>query len=90
MLGDLIARLDRPDVAAEVMASLGPKIRQRLVQRADEASMSPADFAAGAVREFMESADDDLWFQLLTHIRNAEDPGLVAVQTILRWVVTAE
>ncbi|TAM99337.1 MAG: hypothetical protein EPN45_16150 [Rhizobiaceae bacterium] len=90
MLGDLIARLDRPDVAAEVMASLGPVARRRLAERAEELSMAPADFAAGAVREFVESADDDLWFQLLTRIRKAEDPGLVAVQTILRWVVTPE
>jgi hypothetical protein len=36
----------------------------------------------------MERADDDLWFQLLTYIRKADDPGLVAVQTILHWVVT--
>jgi hypothetical protein len=50
--------------------------------------MSLADFSAGAVREFVERADDDLWFQLLTIVRKANDPGLVAVQTILEWVVT--
>lgn len=90
MLGDLIAGLDRPEATAEVLASLAPDVRRRLMRCAAEASMTPSDFAAGAVREFMESADDDLWFQLLTHIRKADDPGLVAVQTILRWVVTAE
>jgi hypothetical protein len=90
MLGDLITRLDQPDVAAEVVASLGPIASRRLERRAEELSMAPADFASGAVREFFESADDDLWFQLLTLIRKAEDPGLVAVQTILRWVVTPE
>ena len=50
--------------------------------------MPVADFVAGAVREFLESADDDLWFQLLTIIRKSHDPGLSAVQTILTWVVT--
>jgi hypothetical protein len=50
--------------------------------------MAVADFAAGAVREFVERAEDDLWFQLLTIIRQAEDPGLAALQTVLRWVVT--
>jgi hypothetical protein len=88
MLGDLITRLDQPDVAAEVMASLGPVANRRLARRAEELSMSPAGFAAGAVREFFESAGDDLWFELLTHIRKSEDPCLVAVQTILRWVIT--
>lgn len=88
MLGDLIADLDRPNVAAEVMASLVPAVRERIARRAEQLSMTPAEFAAGAVREFVESADDELWFQLLTLVRKADDPGLVAVQTILRWVVT--
>ena len=88
MLGDLIAGLDRPDVVESVLATLAPPIRQRLEARAAAASMSVPEFAAGAVREFVERADDDLWFQLLTIIRKAEDPGLTAVGTILRWVVT--
>ena len=46
------------------------------------------DFVAGAVGEFLESADDDLWFQLLTIVRNSDDPELSLVQTILTWVVT--
>lgn len=86
MLGDLIAGLDRPDVVESVLATLAPPIRQRLEARAAAASMSVPEFAAGAVREFIERADDDLWFQMLTLIRQAEEPGLVAVQTILRWV----
>jgi hypothetical protein len=86
VLGDLIAGLDRPDVVESVLATLAPPIRQRLEARAAAASMSVPDFAAGAVREFVERADDDQWFQMLTLIRQAEEPGLVAVQTILRWV----
>jgi len=38
------------------------------------------------VRAFVEQADDDLWFQLLTVMRKSDDPGLAAVQAILRWV----
>jgi hypothetical protein len=86
VLGDLIAGLDRPEVVESVLATLAPPIRQRLEARAAAASMSVPEFAAGAVREFIERADDDLWFQMLTLIRQAEEPGLVAVQTILRWV----
>jgi hypothetical protein len=88
VLGDLIAQLDRPDVAAGVMATLDPAISESIGHRAASLSMSPAEFVTGAVHEFIERADDDLWFQLLTHIRKADDPGIVAVQTILRWVVT--
>jgi hypothetical protein len=86
MLGDLIVGLDRPEVVEAVLATLAPPIRQRLEARAADASMTLPDFASGAVHEFVERADDDLWFQMLTLIRQAEDPGLVAVQTILRWV----
>lgn len=86
MLGDLIAQLDRPEIVEEVLAGLNPLAREQLRQRAADAQMTVPDFAAGAVREFVERADDDLWFQLLTLIRQADEPGLVAVRTILRWV----
>ena len=88
MLGDLIAELDRPDVADGVMATLSSDVAERVALRAAAASMRVADFAAGAVREFLESADDELWFQLLTIVRKSDEPGLAAVQTILKWVVT--
>lgn len=87
MLGELIAQLDRPDVAKRVMATLHFDIVRQIERRATTASMSVADFVAGAVREFLESADDDLWFQLLTIVRRSDDPGLTAVKTILIWVV---
>jgi hypothetical protein len=89
MLGDLIAQLDRAEVTAGVLATLDTAVSDSIARRAADVSMTPAEFASGAVREFVDSADDDLWFQLLTHIRKADDPGLVAVQTILGWVVTA-
>jgi hypothetical protein len=87
MLGDLIAQLDRPEVVEAVLATMSEPTRQTLAQRAAEVGMRLEDFAAGAVREFVERADDDLWFQLLTVMRKANDPGLAAVQTILRWVI---
>ena len=87
MLGELIAQLDRPDVAAGVLKTLDPHTAGQLERRAAAASMTVADFVAGAVREFVEHAGDDLWFQLLTIVRKSDDPGLTAVQTILTWVV---
>ena len=87
MLGELIAQLDQPDVAAGVLTTLDPRLAEELERRAAAASITVADFAAGAVREFVEHADDDLWFQLLTIIRKSDDPSLTAVQTILTWVV---
>jgi hypothetical protein len=87
MLGDLIAALDRPEVISNVLATLDPELAANLAERAARVSMSVGDFSAGAVRAFLDEADDDLWFQLVTVMRKSEDPGLAAVETILRWVV---
>ena len=88
MLGDLIAQIDRPGVAAEILRTLDPAITEGISARASHLSMTSDEFVAGAVREFVDRADDELWFQLLTHMKKADNPGLVAVQTILEWVVT--
>jgi hypothetical protein len=88
VLGELIAQLDRPDLANNVMTTLDSDVACQVERRASAASMTVTDFVAGAVREFVDRADDDLWFQLLTIIRKSDNPGLTAVQTILKWVVT--
>ena len=87
MLGDLLAQLDRPGVAKSVVTTLHADIAEEVEWHATAASMTVEEFVSGAVREFVESAGDDLWFQLLTIIRMCDDPGLTAVQTILTWVV---
>ena len=86
MLGDLIAKLDHPDVTAAVLATLDPIVATRIEQRSAAAAMAVADFAARAVRDFVEHADDERWFQLLTIIRRPENPGVAAIQAILGWV----
>ena len=86
IIGDVIAKLDRPDVTAAVLTTLDPIVATRIEQRAAAAAMAVADFAARAVRDFVEQADDERWFQLLTIIRKAENPGVAAIQAILGWV----
>jgi hypothetical protein len=90
MLGDLIANLDRPNVAAAVLTTMDPIVATRIERRAAAAAVAVADFAAGAVRDFVERADDELWLQLLTIMRKADNPGLAAVQAILGWVAADE
>jgi hypothetical protein len=90
VLGELIAHLDRPEIANGVMVTLHSDLARQVEHRATAASMPVADFVAGAVREFLDNADDDLWFQLLTIVRKSDDPGLTAVQTILSWVVAID
>lgn len=87
MLGEIIAKLDHPGVAAAVLTTLDPIIVGQIEERAAAAAMPLADFVAGAIRDFVERADDDLWFQLLTVMRKAEDPSIAAIHAILQWVV---
>jgi hypothetical protein len=88
VLGELIAQLNQRSVAAGILTTLNADIAEQIERHAAAASMTVEDFVSGAVREFVESAGDDLWFQLLTIVRKSDDPGLTAVQTILTWVVT--
>lgn len=87
MLGELIGQLHRPEIATSVLAALDPDVVASVERRATANSMTVIEFAAGAVREFLDHADDDLWFQLLTIIRKSDDPGRAAVETILEWTV---
>ena len=86
--GDLIAKLDRPGIAAAVLTTLDPIIAGQIEKRAAAEAVTSADFVAGAVRDFVERADDDLWFQLITVMRKAEDPGIAAIHAILQWVAS--
>jgi hypothetical protein len=89
MLGDLIARLDQPGVAMAVLSRLDADLVEEIGYQAAAVSMTPASFAAGAIREFVERGGDDLWFQLLNVARRADDPSLEAIRTILEWVVAS-
>jgi hypothetical protein len=69
------------------LTTLDPTLPGQNENRPTAEGMTPEDFVTGAVREFVERADDNLWFQLLTIMRTAEDPGLAAIHAILQWVV---
>ncbi len=90
MLGDLVSRLDRPGVAEDVLSTLDPQVVEAVGARAAAYGMSVPTFVADGVRAFIDEADDDLWFQLITVMRKAEDPGLAGVQAIITWMVTLE
>lgn len=84
MLGNLIASLDDPKAAMAVIAALDePALAARLTAAADASSCSPADIVGSAVRNFVDTASDDLWTQLIGIMNRAQDPGLAAMRAIL-------
>jgi len=88
MLGSLIASLDDPKVAMGLVAAFDePALLERLAAAADESGCPPADIVGSAVRNFMETASDDLWTQLIGIMNRADDPGLAAMRAILEKVL---
>lgn len=84
MLGNLIASLDDPKVAMGLLAAFDePALLARLTAVADESGRPPADIVGSTVRNFMETASDDLWTQLIAIMNRADDPGLAAMRAIL-------
>jgi hypothetical protein len=84
MLGRLISSLDDPAVADGLVAALGdPPLLGRLTAAAQAAGQPEAALVASAVRNFVDTASDDLWTQLIGIMNRAEDPGLAAMRAIL-------
>jgi hypothetical protein len=84
MLGNLIASLEDPKAAMAIIAAFNePALLARLAAAADASGRSPADIVGSAVRNFVDTASDDLWTQLIGLMNRAEDPGLAAMRAIL-------
>lgn len=84
MFGKLIESLDDPAVTLKLVAALGdPGLETRLAAVADATGHPVADIVATTVRNFLNSASDDHWVQLIGIMNRAEDPGLAALRAIL-------
>ncbi len=84
MLGALIASLDDPKAAMALVAAFDePALLARLAAAADASGRTPADVVGSTVRNFVETASDDLWTQLIGVINRAGDPALAALRAIL-------
>jgi hypothetical protein len=84
MLGNLIASLEDPDAAMSIVAAIDePALAARLTAAADASGRSPADIVGSAVRNFVDTASDDLWTQLIGVMNRAQDPSLAAMRAIL-------
>lgn len=90
MLGKLIESLDDPAVTLKLIAALGdPALETRLAAAADAAGRPVADIVATTVRNFLNSASDDHWVQLIGIMNRAQDPGLAALRAILSSALAA-
>ena len=90
MLGQLIASLDDPKIAAGIAAAIeDAALLRRLSVAAEAAGRPPAEVMAATVRGFLDSACDDHWLQLVGIMNRAPDPGLAAIRAILAKALPA-
>jgi hypothetical protein len=84
MLGNLIASLEDPKAAMAILAAFNePALLARLAAAADASGRSPVDIVGSAVRNFVDTAPDDLWTQLIGLMNRAQDPSIAAMRAIL-------
>lgn len=90
-LGDLIGRMDEPDVAERAIAAIRDlSLLARVASAADAAGMSPGEYAAISVRSFANTAGDEAWVQLIGRCQTRSDPGLAALAYILEAGLSAD
>lgn len=84
MFGTLVDSLDDPVVAMRLMEALDDAtLSARLGAWAAAENRPEAELLAGAVRDFLDSADDDVWTQLVGIMTRAEDPGIAALRAVV-------
>jgi hypothetical protein len=81
-LGDILGLARRSAADLDRVA-----LPQPLIERAKEAAareeLSPPGFVRAAVAEFSRNAHPDEWTQLMTRLRDCEDPGAVCLEMMV-------
>ncbi|MFC3070242.1 peptidylprolyl isomerase [Phenylobacterium soli] len=66
------------------LAATDPSLAERLARAAEAAGETVGDFVDTAVADFLETADDERWTNLISAARDAEDPALACLAAVLR------
>jgi hypothetical protein len=90
LLNQMLTDLDDPCVAAHVMDALDePALVTRLILAASADGELPCTALGRRVRQFLDTASDEQWLQLVVQIRNSPDPGLATIRAVLREALPA-
>ncbi|MCB1511614.1 MAG: hypothetical protein KDJ36_11995 [Hyphomicrobiaceae bacterium] len=83
-LGELIARLDDPAVAVEVLMATGDlALITSARETAQRRSLSLGDFLSETVGLFASSASSDDWMAAMTAASRSENPGGAFMRAVL-------
>lgn len=89
MLGEILAAASSQSAAfAAWLLHHEPTLHARL-----DAALTPEETHIGRIREavsdFVQSASDEDWVQLISAARDGENPGLAALRVMLDWSLAA-
>jgi hypothetical protein len=82
MLGDILA-LARKSAGDLDRLALPEALVARAREAADREGQSPQGFVRAAVGDFSRNAHPDEWTQLMTRLRECDDPGAVCLETMI-------
>jgi peptidyl-prolyl cis-trans isomerase C len=61
-----------------------PELAERVARAAEAAGETMSEFVDAAVADFLQSADDERWTNLISSARDAADPALACLASLLR------
>lgn len=90
-LGDLLAfsRSSSGDIQTW-LASVSPKLAERIGAQSATRGESVAQFVRIAVADFMAEADEEAWASLMSAIRDAVDPGAACLDRMTAFRIALE
>lgn len=83
-LGQVLADRDAAARLESWLAATDPELLARLAEAAETAGAPPVLFVQDAMADFMASATDESWTQLISAAQGAEDPGLACLGAVIR------
>lgn len=90
-LGDLIWRMDDPEIADETVATIrDATLLRRISAAATAAQLQIGEYVASSVRIFANRADDEAWITLIGRCQVHSDPGMAALTYMLETSLRAD
>lgn len=85
-LGDVLGAAKRSAAGfQDWLEATEPALAEELLATVAQTGMSSASFARAAVADFSRYADEAAWSQLISLLRDSEDPGVACLAAMVRW-----
>ena len=91
LLGDVLRNLQDETQATEILIGMNDLVRLNRVQtHAAQYAETAGEYAANAVRNFANKADDEEWLALTTAIENSPDAAQTCLSRMIDWALKQE